>query len=321
MGFRPVVGYEPMLDSQDFTDILLDTCEIYTLFLLGKYGPQTAYGLSRLKVDYFPQPKATTFYNTFDLQKITDMIPEYDRSAYTYSLKRLEKKSLVSLMGFKRKKLYFLSLQGIIWYLQNIDNGFTYLMQNYLKLYPLKTTKSQVIASFYEETFPIIRFWSSLPILNRRLLEVLYQTADAFGALEELNLYIKALNLEVTVFLKHGSSAIANSLVMQNSQGINTNLVDFLRDNELLLNSYLAFLLVNDLKQVSGLEKAEFNYLIPSLTSEIVSAYFENTKPGASSLLSEKIHDTNFLSFFDLSHLFVGMFISNLLWTKFQPMS
>jgi hypothetical protein len=157
-------------------------------------------------------------------------------------------------------------------------------------------------------------------------LEIIEKTARDFFALEEVKLKIEAFDLEVEGYLQLPPPSWMKMLdpeyydrFDQRCNGErNQKVVYFLKkpENLKLLNSYIAYLAIYDLSEISKLPQEEIIAVQPKLNSERELAYFEEREIGATSVFNRERLQEYFPRYSEIQHFFTGILVHNLIWSK-----
>jgi hypothetical protein len=289
----------------------------------------TSYALY-LKKKNFPYQEDAVIIPKEKTIRLIEGPADYYRSTIDDSIRKLEDKSLVKILDkvSKRTRIAGLTFSGLIWYLQNAKGGFTHIFDYYSKLFPLRTVKKHLLCEEYENLLPFLPLWKSMSktLGEAMCIEKLEKTAKDFFAIEHTKLKIEALDIEVEEYLqlpppswmKMLDLEYYNRFTQRCNGERNQKVVNFLKkpENLKLLNSYIAYLAMYDLSEISKLSREEIIKVQSNLNSEIELAYFEGREIGVNSILSKERLLEYFPRYSEIQYLFTGMFVHDLIWSK-----
>jgi DNA-binding PadR family transcriptional regulator len=283
-----------------------------------------------LKKKNFPYPEDVVIGSNKKIGELIEGPADYYRSTIDDALRKLEEKGLVKILDkvSKRKRVAGLTFSGLIWYLQNVKDGFNHIFDYYSGLFPLRTVKKLLLREEYEDLLPFLPLWKTMTkaLGEAMCLERIEKTAKDFFALEEVKLKIEAFDFEVEGYLqlpppgwmKMRYPDYYDRFALRCNGERNQEVVNFIKkpENAMLLKSYIAYLAIHDLNKVAKLTKEQIINLQVNIDSQKETAHFEDRETGINSIFGKGRLQEFFPRYSEIRYFFTGMFVHNLVWSK-----
>lgn len=295
-----------------FTEVEIDEFELSILWTLNKNGPKSVYRLQKMEYSLpkrVHKPQLADCPEEHDLLKKTEMPITYHYSFVHKIVRRLEKKKLVGTRSdtFKSRNRIIVepTFSGLMLYLQNSDDKkrFDYALKHYPKL------------------IPISEQWKSMTNVlgEAKCMRALEQTVDDFIEIQVLRFRVSPLKIDFQGYLESPPEIMRENLedceiLMERDEKVAKYLET--KEGSLLKNSYIAYLIVNDIKTLSRKSREQIGRLLPTLESEKELAYFEKREVGYYPLFKGGRLKEFLPDYANMDYFFIGMFVRNLLWTK-----
>jgi len=326
IGFKRIIGYDDLFHYSDFE---LISTEVYVLWCLGTYGPMTSYNIY-LKKKKFPYPEDAIAIPEKRILELSKDPTDYCRSTIDDSVRKLEDKGLVKILDrvSKEKRTVGLTFSGLIWCMANVKDGFNHVFEVYSGLFPLRTVRKHLLCEEYQNLVPFLPLWKTMTktLGEAMCLEELERTAKNFFALEKTKLKIDAFDLEVEGYLqtvpplwmKTKESEYYDRFAQRCKGERNQKIVNFIKkpENMMLLKSYIAYLAIHDLNEISKLSQEETIKVQSKLDSEKELSYLEEREIGTNSIFSKERLQEFYTNYSRIEYFFTGMFMDNLIWSK-----
>jgi hypothetical protein len=318
-----------------FPGLTLDESELNILWALGKNGPMTIDNLANS--DYY-LPYCVNCYSTENEEVWLRLGEHHTKISYKPNfiyrvVRRLCKNWLVTKTGKKisytdehgpREKIVVApTLTGLILYLQSIraddlKSAFHQSMGLNEADNEKGNTRNRKLLLFANK-WDFLTKNLGVDVGEQKCYRALAQTLEDFVGIHKVSFSVKPQELKFEGYLEVPASLLMFGKPKGKFSLFRDEQVDtLLKSEELnqLLNSYIAYLIANDIRRLSLCSQAEVPECLSSLESEREFAYFKPKTAKSGSLFKGNLLKGFVPDYASLAQFFTGMFVKNLLWVS-----
>jgi DNA-binding PadR family transcriptional regulator len=226
---------------------------------------------------------------SFNLSYIKKMIKSLQKKGF------VEKRS--SPDADRMKKTVSITLPGLIYYLQL--TGLNLIMQNLSK---------------HENLMPFLKYWEDITKETPCAKEVLWKTIDNFNGVQEAEFLIDSFKFNFKSYLESDIRLWRKESTMLDMKYRNNILDNYLRNNEELRNSYIAYLALLDIRTLTRVANSEIKNYTPKLKSEQEFSLLEDKPLHSYPLFQGGLIKEFFPKYGSIEYFFTGLFLYNLIW-------
>jgi hypothetical protein len=300
--FDPVVSDNSA--GLSIPSLTIDECELCILWTLGEKGKKSIYDLGYKEKYYLPK-QVKSFVSTEIPAKKAGGREPYQYPFVSKTVRQLAKKNLVRITkdstGDRIKKMVTLTFSGLSLYLRGSDdkNRFKNAINN------------------HPDLIVCARQWHTMreQIGENRCLEALEKTINCCINVLKAKFYIRLPKLEFDGYLnQHYPSYREREVLLERDMKTS----EYLKTKEALVlrNSYISYLAVHDMFELSKKNAGQVKKLLQTLESEKELAYFEKRKTNQTSLFKGERLKEFFPKYASIEYFFTGMFVETLLWNE-----
>lgn len=272
--------------------------EISVLWKLAMEDFHTCYSLHKGRYD-FPLEISRRINASGKLERRA----KYDHSYIREIVKSLESKKLVKTVKdpseSRMRVRVDLTFAGLLLYLRRSADKHRF--------------KNAI--NHHSQLLPLSENWASLSenLGNEKVIDALNRAVENCYGLSKAKFRIRTLELEFEGFLRNEHLwKMEKETVKEKDMAV----WKFLQNNEgtVLRNSYIAYLAVHNILQLSKRSRREAEKLLSTLKSERELAHLENREINARPLFRDDRLKEFFPKYADMKFFFTGMFVEKLLW-------
>lgn len=299
-------SFEPLISRNQtglpICTLDIDECELCILWTLGKKGKRSIYDLGYKETYDLPEQVNSSIAPIVPKEKVGKREP-YEYPFVRKSVLNLEKKGLVKITrdttGNRTRKVVELTFPGLSLYLRG----------------SVERDRFRNAIKHHSKLIPFSKQWESVKKLcgEEKCTETFSQTANSCINLIRAKFRVRPVKLDFEGFMKttFPVSHILRKTVRERdekfSEYLGTEKALVLRD------SYIAYLVMKDLSQLSGENLDYVEGILSKLESEKEFSYLVKNRDPTPLFKSKKLRE--FLpKYASIEYFFTGMFVENLLW-------
>lgn len=295
-----------------FSTLELSESELAILWFLCENGPRCAYEIDK-ETYYLPTNIRVpdVVIGKISPDKLMKKVKEKRRNHRPFIviiLKRLEKKGLLRIVkdtsGDRTKNVAEPTFSGLMLYLT----------------YSLDDEKFKHALLYYSKLVPFFSKWDEIEskLGKEKCKNALEQTVRDFVEIKRVKFQARSLRLKFEGFLESPKMFMRKAPEVDTIREIDTDVAQYLRSKEALLlkNSYIAYLIVHDIRTLSGESKESIGKMISKLESEKELAYLEGRNVETDLLFKGDRLREYIPKYAGIEYFFTGMFVESLLWNE-----